>query len=60
MRELYLLAAERQAPPKRLYATGAATGDVRSTPVPAWITPRDGVRPPIGPDDLLQALVFAD
>lgn len=61
MRELYLLAEERTAPPMRLYATGTATGDVRAEAPPAWLeTLRRGARPLLNPDDLLHALVFAD
>ena len=64
MRELYLLAAERTAPPRRLYATGAATGDVRADALPDCLVrlrgaPK-GLRPALSPDDLLHALVFAD
>ena len=61
MRELYLLAAERAAPPKRLYATGVATGDVCPDKLPDWLAGfRRGTRPLLNPDDLLHALVFAD
>ena len=61
MRELYLLAAERSAPPRRLYATGAATGDVRNEGLPPWLAAmRKGTRPLLNADDLLHALVFAD
>lgn len=61
MRELYLLAAERSVPPKRLYATGAVTGDVRCEKLPVWLsTLKRGTRPLLNPDDLLHALVFAD
>ena len=66
MRELYLLAAERAAPPRRLYATGAATGEVRPHALPDWPVPdwmscaRSNPRPLLDPNDLLHALVFAD